>query len=254
MNKVIIITRDDTSYCKCKSTWLSQPEYNTKCLYPHYDAYCNCCEGQVFNNTMLKKFLAPQVARTVADFGKLESISFEDSDCFLTTIDSIIEAAPQENQCYDSIQCNDKGVTMFYINRTIRKKVEVDALPQFLYVICHDCGIDLNDVNKEENILYIHDTEWGVNGEFVLMQNQKITSEAKPDKIPLLEKLKNKFSYVATFQHIDRYGGIFRDIIDGKFGGTPLSNKLGELENNDNCNCFEDLLESCETVLEKPKQ
>ena len=87
-----------------------------------------------------------------------------------------------------------------------------------------------------------------------MIQNHEKTKDANANEENnlLLDKLKNKFTYMATFQHVDKYGRIFRDILDGKFGSDMLSNKLEDLEEKNNN--FVDILTGCENILDKPQQ
>ena len=80
---------------------------------------------------------------------------------------------------------------------------------QCLPLICKDCKIETN-INAtiqeipDRHILYIHDDEWGKEGNWLLMKNSK-----PKEKEDILEALKNYFQYIATFQHTNIDGFYF---------------------------------------------
>lgn len=266
-NKVIVITRDEEAY----KTLYKKPEPwqinidEEKLLFPHYDTICYKFRGLQNVGTKLEKYFKDSlgidnkfddgkdvsfVCVKFSDWGKTtnNSIKFEClKDC--GGVEYVLKKIKVESDIryYYRFEDDDNIVTLFYFDRTLRKRV--DNLAQFLFVICKDCGIDLLDkTQQEDNMLYIHDDEWGVRGNHLLLKEHAI-KDVTSDKKVMLEALQVKFSYVAAFQHINEYGSIFRDILDCKFGKNPVALQLNEMEKK-NKN-FDDLLKNCMSNLDK---
>ena len=173
------------------------------------------------------------------------SLSIDDSltDVLKSNVDEAAESG--NNQCHymDKIGLdNNNEVYLFYWNRT--KKIVTETW-RMLALICKDCGIDFANSEEEENMLYIHDNEWGTSGNEVLILDRIIKSEANKDLLALLKK---KFSYVVSFQHNNVEGMFFWDILHCNFGKNPtISNLLGEKEMDSTT--FGSLREACINVL-----
>ena len=139
-----------------------------------------------------------------------------------------------DKRLYDIITLdNDDIVYLLYWNLLVENEFNVW---QCIPLICKDCEIDLNvNIQKisDRHILYIHDDEWGKGGNWLLMKN----SEPK-EKGEILNKLKDYFQYIATFQHTNIVGFYFNNILNCKFGEDSLAEKLGELEENENITDF----------------
>lgn len=147
---------------------------------------------------------------------------------------------------YDKIVVNDNDeIYLLYWNRTKGFAKELGVL---LPLICKDCGIAEN--TESENLLYIHDDEWGGRGNALLIFNNKKLDETNGKILDKLIEL--KFSFAAAFQHINSPGSFFHQILNMEFGEKPLFERLGDMEKENKC--CEKLLESCDEVLKKPKQ
>lgn len=155
----------------------------------------------------------------------------------------VFEKIAKEEQCkYMDIIKEDKNeIYLFYWNKT--KKIVTDTW-RILALICKDCGINFTDTTREENVLYIHDDEWGKTGNEVLIIDHQRKSD---ENIDLLEQLNNKFSFVASFQHNNVEGMIFHDILQCNFGRNMLGNLLGKKEEQQNK--FDDLRDACINVI-----
>jgi len=104
---------------------------------------------------------------------------------------------------------------------------------QCVPLICKDCKIDINATIKEiqdRHILYIHDDEWGIEGNRLLMKNSEPEKKEKED---ILKALKDYFQYIATFQHSNIVGFHFNNILNCRFGEDSIADKLGELEDKE---------------------
>lgn len=266
-NKVIVITRDEeaykTLYEKTKASVIKEV-----LLFPYYDAICSRVHGlqdpknilkiyDYFKDNNIDKFgntPASVVSTLFSEWGFVDvgvnDESFIKYDCFndVGGIENVLTKIKVESDIryYYRFEDDDNIVTLFYFDRTLRKRV--DNLAQFLFVICKDCGIDLQDKTQEDNMLYIHDDEWGVRGNHLLL-NEHFIKDVTSDKKIMLEALKVKFSYVAAFQHINEYGSIFRDILDCKFGKNPVALQLNEFEKKHQS--FDELLKDCMSNLDK---
>ena len=137
-------------------------------------------------------------------------------------------------------------VYLFYWNKT---KETVTDTWRMLALICKDCGIDFSDTNNEENILYIHDDEWGSTGNETLILGRDVKSDINKE---LLDQLKIKFTFVASFQHNNAEGMFFGDILHCDFGKEMLGNLLGEKEKNSST--FRDMEKECINVLINDKR
>ena len=207
--------------------------------------------------------------KRVVDFGqlgiKLKSLGFSE-DCLDGQADwlegvkeewkklslneelvKVFEAIAKEGQCkyIDKIEYKDDEkddeIFLFYWNKTEKRITDTWRI---LALICMDCGINFTESTEEGNMLYIHDDEWGKTGNEVLISNHQIKSD---ENIDLLNQLKNKFSFVASFQHNNVEGMIFHDILQCKFRQDMLSNLLGEKEEQQYK--FDDLRDACINVL-----
>ena len=162
----------------------------------------------------------------------------------------VFEKIAKEEQCkyMDKIIYKDDEdeIYLFYWNKT---KKRITDTWRILALICKDCGINFMDPTVEENVLYIHDDEWGKTGNEVLVFNHQIKSD---ENIDLLNQLINKFSFVASFQHNNVEGMIFHDILQCNFEQNMISNLLGEKEEKQNK--FDYLRTACINVLEKSEK
>ena len=82
--------------------------------------------------------------------------------------------------------------------------------------ICADCGVEGSD-----NMLYIHDKEWGIRGskEVVVGGVSKLS-----------EGVYSKFDYIAYFMHIAGGGTLFDNIVNRRFGESDLARMLAKAE------------------------
>lgn len=130
---------------------------------------------------------------------------------------------------YDIVTTRNYQVYLCYWDQ-VRNKV--DNLWQRLAIIFKDCEIDVqtpitNECDK--NLLYIHDDEWGIEGNHLLMKDPKILLDSNRS---VLELLKPLFGYVATFQHTNVEGLYFNHILNLKFGEDQISDVLGGIEDD----------------------
>lgn len=130
---------------------------------------------------------------------------------------------------YDIVTTENYQVYLCYWDQ-VRNKV--DNLWQRLAIIFKDCEIDVqtpitNECDK--NLLYIHDDEWGIEGNHLLMKDQKILLDSNRSVLELLIPL---FSYVATFQHTNVEGLYFNYILNLKFGEDQIADVMGDIEDD----------------------
>ena len=135
-----------------------------------------------------------------------------------------------DEKLYEKITMDNGDIVyLLYWNLLVENEFKVW---QCIPLICKDCEIDMNVTIKEipdRHVLYIHDDEWGKEGNWLLMKN----SEPKgSDKEYILKSLKDYFQYIATFQHVDFVGSYFNNILNCRFGEDSIADKLGELEDN----------------------
>lgn len=156
---------------------------------------------------------------------------------------------------YDKIVNGNDEIYLLYWNRTKGLAKDLGVL---LPLICKDCGIVENTAS--DNLLYIHDDEWGNRGNELLIFNKvnnykarkMFLDEKEKILVVLLDKLITlNFSFAAAFQHNNSPGYCFHQILNMEFGEEPVFERLGRKE--DENNCCEKLLESCDEVLKKPK-
>ena len=136
---------------------------------------------------------------------------------------------------YDIVTTENYQVYLCYWDQ-VRNKV--DNVWQRLAIIFKDCEIDVNasilDIG-EKHLLYIHDDEWGIEGNHLLMKDQKILLDSNRS---VLELLKPLFSYVATFQHTNVEGLYFNHILNRKFGEDQISDVMGGIEDDSSITDF----------------
>jgi hypothetical protein len=161
-----------------------------------------------------------------------------------------------EGALYDTITYEDESskmaydIYLYYWNRTI---VKVKDLCQLLALICKDCDVAFNtpikDV-KDRHYLYIHDDEWGIQGNHLLMKDSELIVDSNKN---VLEELKNHFQYVATFQHNNIEGCYFNNILRCKFGEDQFGDKMGCIEDDKSINDFINLKRKIEKQLMEKK-
>lgn len=109
--------------------------------------------------------------------------------------------------------------------------VEKDYRLGLMKAICNDCQID---ENRDGNILYIHDKQWGLLDKQVELFNQLKDREVGwDDKIITKEELsalKKYFSYASCFQHIGGEGSLFNNICQLNFGSDFVGRVCDEAE------------------------
>lgn len=164
----------------------------------------------------------------------------------------IAEIEPCKYMDHILLEENGKNddVYLFYWNVT---KETITDTWRMLALICKDCDIDFANETSEDNMLYIHDDEWSEKGieNNVLIFDHIIKYNPSKSHEQLLEKLKNKFSHVYSFQHNNAEGMIFKDILNCNFGEQALSNLLGEKEVE--LTTYESLRDACINVILKDK-
>lgn len=261
--KIIIITRD-TAYVGNEALVEKMPKSEERGKYPS-----GCFSG--FESLYKEPFYAKdeQSKYTVQiDLlgSKLRELGFDEEylDDYADWLDGkheliideklveVFERIAEIEPCkyMDKIKLEENGkndeVYFFYWNKT--KKTVTDTW-RMLALICKDCDIDFSDKNEEENILYIHDDEWGSTGNETLILGRDVKSDINKE---LLEQLKIKFSFVASFQHNNAEGMFFSDILHCNFGKEMLGNLLGKKE--DVSNTLEILRDACINVLTNQKR
>lgn len=160
-----------------------------------------------------------------------------------------------EGALYDAITYEDESskttydIYLFYWNRTI---VKVKDLWQLLALICKDCEVDF-DVPigeiKDRHYLYIHDDEWGIKGNYLLMKYSNLININTKENKDVLEKLQNHFQYVATFQHYNIEGCYFNNILRCEFGEEQFGDKMGDMEDDNSIRDFIELKRKIEKQL-----
>lgn len=149
-----------------------------------------------------------------------------------------------EKKLYDRITLDNGNIVyLLYWNLLGTNKFNVW---QCIPLICRDCEIDTNATNleiPERHVLYIHDDEWGNEGNWLLMKN----SEPK-EKDDILNALEYCFQYIAAFQHTNTEGFYFNSILNCIFGEDSIADKLGELEDNGS---FTDFIQLKQEMIKK---
>lgn len=258
--KIIIITRD-TDYVGNEAIVKKMPQSEERGKYPS-----RCFSGfeSLYKEPFYAKDEQGKEAIQLNPLGqKLKELGFSDEylDEQTEWLDGKHELAIDEKlvevfkkiaeiepcKCMDKIEIEEKGkkdeVYLFYWNKT---KKTVKDVWRMLALICQDCNINFQDSNKEENMLYIHDDEWGTTGNEILILDRDIKSKTN---VELLKQLKNKFTFMASFQHNNAEGMFFKDILRCKFGNDMPSNLLGEKEKESTT--FGILREACINILTK---
>lgn len=258
--KIIIITRD-TDYVGNEAIVKKMPQREKRGKYPS-----GCFSG--FESLYKKPFYAKdeqdKEAIQLTPLGlKLKELGFSDEyldeqtdwldgkhelaidEKLVEVFKKIAEIEPCRYMDQILLKENDENdeVYLFYWNKT--KKTVKDTW-RMLALICKDCGIDFSNTTEEENMLYIHDDEWGATGNEMLILDRDVMSDTNKE---LLEQLKIKFSFVASFQHNNAEGMFFKDILRCKFGNDMPSNLLGEKEKESTT--FGILREACINILTK---
>ncbi len=107
---------------------------------------------------------------------------------------------------------------------TIYKKKRLELI----LAICEDCKIV---DNKEKNMLYIHDTQWGVSEDMELIREGEKVEDADISEEET-NKLKTLFTYIASFRHTttEYNATIFDKILAFDFNGIPLIKLCKEVE------------------------
>lgn len=257
--KIIIITRD-TAYVGNEALEVKMPKIGERGKWP------SCCFSG-FESLYKEPFycdVQDKYAVRIDLLGsKLKELGFDEEylDDYVEWLDGKHELIIDEKlvevfkkiaeiepcRCMDQILLKENGendeVYLFYWNKT--KKTVKDTW-RMLALICKDCGIDFSNTTKEENMLYIHDDEWGSTGNEMLILDRDVKSDINKE---LLEQLKMKFTFMASFQHNNAEGMFFRDILQCKFGNDMPSNFLGEKEKESTT--FGILREACINILTK---
>lgn len=125
---------------------------------------------------------------------------------------------------------------------------------QCIPLICKDCEIDTNVTIKEfsdRHVLYIHDDEWGKEGNWLLMKKSEPKGD---DKEYILKSLEDFFQYIATFQHTNIVGFYFNNILNCRFGENSIAEKLGELEEDETITDFIQLKQKITEELQEWKK
>lgn len=109
--------------------------------------------------------------------------------------------------------------------------VEKDYRLGLMKAICNDCQID---ENRDGNILYVHDKQWGLLNKQVELFNQIKNREVGWDDRIItkveLSTLKKYFSYASCFQHIGGEGSLFNNICQLNFGSDFVGRVCDEVE------------------------
>lgn len=251
MSKIIIITKDNKDYTGNEALANKMSTKKTcpsSCFYG-FESFCDKSDdGEPvidFEKLYVKQDelkLPDNCIDTKRDwFNGLEeplNLAIDDSlvDLFKKSV---------EGECHymEMIEYDNNEVYLFFWNRT---KQTVTETWRMLALICKDCGIDFSNSEEEKNILYIHDEEWGSTKNEILILDGAIESDKNKE---LLEQLKIKFSFVASFQHNNAEGMYFRDILQCNFGKQLLNNRLADEEEKNVV--FGDLREACINILLK---
>ena len=144
------------------------------------------------------------------------------------------------NPLYDQIEKDEDEIYILYWNRL---KGEVGNLELLLSLVFKDCGIS----NDSTNLLYIHDKEWGIDGNELLIYDSEIKAKTNTD---ILEKLiSENFSFAAAFQHAENLGSFFRNILELKWGERQLSDVMAEKENNPKIEDFISLRKEMDQII-----
>ena len=147
----------------------------------------------------------------------------------------------------------DNGDVVFLLFRN-RTKQMVNDIWQMMNLICKDCGIDVKQTIQgveNKHFIYIHDDEWSMEGNHLLMDNSEPKIEKNKD---LLEVLKKQFKYAATFRHTNTEGLYFNNILNCKFGYNQFSERMGIIEDNYHITNFVSLKEEIIKISEKKKE
>lgn len=234
MNKVIIITRSiekeyynpDYKIGRIKKDQLS------KGLFPVYMAFLdNIFRVNPLSPWHTKTQLIPDSNALVKDY---ELIPKKPKVCDIAPI-------------YNKFSYDQSEIYLFYFDQTHMKNV-ID-LGQFLSVICHDCGISLSDKTPEDNILYIHDDEWGDTGEKLLLWGHGVDDYDITDRNhKLLDALKDKFIFIAMFTHEDIPGSHYKHILNCEFGKFSTVDKLERIETT-HSSSFKKLYDECKKII-----
>lgn len=141
-------------------------------------------------------------------------------------------------------------VYLFYYDRT-KEKLGNKRIWEMMALICKDCEIDLNSPipePKDKHILYIHDDEWGCKGDQLLMKDSIPQPLYQKDHDNILDQLKDYFSYVATFEHVNSPGRYFHNILNCNFGENVLD-EIDDVENNNQHGDFVNLMNEIVNLL-----
>ena len=233
--KIIIITRDsDPNYSDPnnplgemivegrgvsipkKESYLASFQYLSKYKLPEYNGgYSTARIAEDYDVDVDVKWLN----------GEISDLKIPDD--MVNLLDKVRNTLNDE-KLYEKIKMDNGDIIyLLYWNLLGEKEFNVwHCLP----LICKDCEIDINVTIKEipdRHVLYIHDDEWGKEGNWLLMKN----SEPKGnDKEYILKLLEDYFQYIATFQHTNIVGSYFNNILNCRFGENSIAEKLGELE------------------------
>lgn len=129
------------------------------------------------------------------------------------------------NNLYARIQNGYEEVLILFYNRT---KKSVNGNPALLLsLVFMDCGN--TDSDGTENLLYIHDEEFGIKENKLLVFDGKIDDTVKNQGL-LQELVKRKFTYVAAFKHEIGNGRFFDQILKLDFGKKPIADEMKKIE------------------------
>lgn len=142
-------------------------------------------------------------------------------------------------------------IFILYWNRTKKYASRPGLL---LSLVCKDCQID----NTTDNLLYIHEGEWlgeakskatdEEKGDNLLIFGNNKTATASINESILDELIKQNFSFVASFKHVDSPDRFFHKILNRDFGTKTLSYEMGLIEKNTSIKDFLNLKTEIESL------
>lgn len=252
-HNIIIITRDtDPNYSDpnnplgkmivegrgvpitMKDSYLAAFQYLSKYKLPEYNGgYSTARIAEEYDVDVDVKWLNGEISDLMI------------SDDMVNLLDKVRNTLDDE-QLFEKIKM-DNGDLVYLLYWNLMAENEFNVW-QCLPLICKDCKIETN-INAtiqeipDRHILYIHDDEWGKEGNWLLMKN----SEPK-EGVGILNSLKNCFQYIATFQHTNIDGYYFNNILNCRFGEDSIADKLGELEENKS---FTDFIQLKQEMIKK---